>query len=92
MIRATIKYECGGCDAEHTSNPVRLSAERNPLHYASWADVRAAGRSGALCVTETPKLDPEDHAPEGWVVFDPYTLCTYCPDCWKSIEDGTCDD
>ena len=30
----------------------------------------------------------EDVAPEGWVPYDPYTYCTYCPDCWKAIEEG----
>jgi len=36
--------------------------------------------------------DAEDHGPEGWVVYDPYTLVTYCGECWESIENGTCDD
>jgi len=26
-------------------------------------------------------------APDGWVAFDPYTGCTYCPKCWAEIED-----
>ncbi len=25
--------------------------------------------------------------PEGWVPFDSYTYATYCPDCWKGIEE-----
>ena len=29
--------------------------------------------------------DIADLAPEGWVAFDPHTQCTYCPDCWESI-------
>ena len=29
----------------------------------------------------------EDVTPEGWIAFDPYTGCTYCPDCWASIKD-----
>ena len=28
---------------------------------------------------------PESVAPEGWVAFDPYTSCCYCPACWASI-------
>ncbi len=28
-------------------------------------------------------------SPDGWIAFDPYTGCTYCPECWKSIEDST---
>jgi len=27
-------------------------------------------------------------APEGWVVFDPFTAVTYCPKCWAEITDG----
>ena len=27
-----------------------------------------------------------DIAPEGWVPFDPYTGCCYCPKCWDEIE------
>ena len=25
-------------------------------------------------------------APDGWIAFDPYTSCTYCPKCWAEIE------
>jgi hypothetical protein len=25
-------------------------------------------------------------APKGWVAFDPYTGCCYCPQCWAEIE------
>lgn len=28
---------------------------------------------------------PQDVAPEGWIAFDPYTSCTYCPTCWEEI-------
>jgi hypothetical protein len=28
----------------------------------------------------------EDLTPEGWVMFDPYTYCTYCPSCWAGIQ------
>lgn len=23
--------------------------------------------------------------PDGWVMFDSYTYCTYCPGCWAQI-------
>lgn len=26
--------------------------------------------------------------PSGWIWSDPYTRCTYCPDCWKGIQSG----
>ena len=25
-------------------------------------------------------------APDGWILFDPYTRITYCPECWAIIE------
>ena len=37
---------------------------------------------------EVPKRGVEDVAPEGWIAFDPYTGCTYCPECWAWIENG----
>ena len=27
----------------------------------------------------------EAAVPDGWVAYDPWTYCTYCPDCWESI-------
>ncbi len=32
--------------------------------------------------------DLEKAVPDGWVWSDPYTACTYCPECWKEIEAG----
>lgn len=26
-----------------------------------------------------------DHVPDGWIDYDPYTYCTYCPVCVKEI-------
>ena len=34
----------------------------------------------------------EDVIPEGWIAFDPYTNCTYCPECWESIIHGNSQD
>jgi hypothetical protein len=28
----------------------------------------------------------DDVVPDGWVAYDPYTYCTYCPKCWEGIE------
>ena len=30
-----------------------------------------------------PKI--EDATPKGWVAFDPFTHCCYCPTCWADI-------
>ena len=27
----------------------------------------------------------EDVVPEGWVAYDPWTYCTYCPDCYAYV-------
>jgi len=27
----------------------------------------------------------EDVVPDGWMAYDPWTQCTYCPECWKSV-------
>jgi len=29
---------------------------------------------------------PNDVCPDGWQWMDPYTGCTYCPECWAEIE------
>ena len=26
-------------------------------------------------------------APTGWIAYDPYTGCCYCPTCWKEVVD-----
>ena len=30
----------------------------------------------------------QDIAPEGWIAFDPFTGCCYCPSCWEDIMSG----
>lgn len=29
--------------------------------------------------------DPQTLAPEGWMLSDPWTYCTYCPECWANV-------
>lgn len=31
----------------------------------------------------------EDVTPDGWWGYDPWTYCTYCPECRKAIETPT---
>jgi hypothetical protein len=64
---------CGGCDATAEVGPLRR-------RYVSVF-------GGNLCRVTTD--DPEALAPDGWVMWDPYTHCTYCPECWASIETRT---
>ena len=32
--------------------------------------------------------NPQQVAPKGWIAFDPYTGCCYCPKCVAQIEKG----
>ncbi|MDX1406789.1 MAG: hypothetical protein R3330_01615 [Saprospiraceae bacterium] len=60
------------CSGCHeAAEPVMLQSERVPL-------------GGSFYTYREPSM--QDIAPEGWVAFDPYTQCTYCPACWESIE------
>jgi hypothetical protein len=77
MIRATVTYECGGC-------PAAVTTESIPMR-ATW---ESAFGGPLVRVLTLPKLDPTEHTPDGWTAFDPYTNCTYCPACWKAIEEG----
>ena len=68
----TVKYECGGCfKSEEWKRPQRRFISIN-------------GKGYGFGSYKTDDL--ESVAPDGWVAFDPYTGCTYCPECWASIE------
>lgn len=70
-----VTFHCGGCDA--------VVQGRTSLGKR-WIEVR---RLGNLSKGYSRIDSVEDLAPEGWVVFDPYTFATYCPACWASIID-----
>lgn len=77
-----ITYRCSGCDAAATVTDVRakrivLTTNAITVSGMAWDKVRI----------ERPSI--ESAAPDGWMVWDPYTLATYCPECWTSIEDST---
>jgi hypothetical protein len=67
-----ITYRCTGCFAEETVQDVRPLQDAE--HGVRFGMVRYA----------VPTI--ELAAPKGWVAWDPYTLCTYCPACWATIE------
>ena len=46
------------------------------------------GKGYGFGVWQHPTLDDAPF-PEGWVRSDPYTGCTYCPECWAEIEAPT---
>lgn len=74
-MTVTVQFECGGCFAK-ASGTKWLERE---FHSFS-----GKGRGFGVHRYTTP----QDVAPEGWVAFDPYTGCCYCPECWASIEAG----
>ncbi len=69
-----VVFECGGCfaKAEGTA-PLRREF------------VSVSGRSYGIG-SVVPVNTVEDVTPTGWIAFDPYTSCCYCPTCWSEIE------
>ena len=72
----TLTFACGGCDKKELGTGF-LRREFQP---------RITGVNGSFGVYREPQV--EDVLPEGWIAFDPYTQCTYCPECWESIIHG----
>ncbi len=68
----TVKFSCDGCHTEVNGT----SFLKSEFHGVT-------GKSHGFGHWENELA--EDMAPEGWIAFDPYTRCTYCPDCWQSI-------
>ncbi len=76
----TLTFSCGGCDKVE---PGTTWLQRKRV-------VTMEGQAGSWGYRVEPKA--EDVAPEGWISFDPYTQCTYCPECWAGIEEGSSDE
>ena len=71
----TLTFSCGGCDK------VVPGVLRPGIAVSGFApDVKFE----FMVARSSTRI--QDHAPEGWIAFDPYTQCTYCPDCWAGIE------
>lgn len=66
-----LHIECDGCREAVTVGPLRRRFHGSQGDHG-WG------------YWQTDK--PESLAPEGWVMFDPYTQQSYCPACWESIE------
>ncbi len=73
-VTGTLTLSCGGCSREATVLLPRVSKRFHGSH-GDWGIGRAI----------VEPVDFEALAPDGWVMFDPWTYVTYCPDCWKSI-------
>ncbi len=74
-MSVTIHLSCCGCDA---------TAEGTAPIRRQWVSISG----GNLHKVQQVPPTITDLAPEGWVMFDPYTLVTYCPKCWAEIESG----
>ncbi len=72
-VFVTFDFVCGGCREKVTGERRMMTSEFLSFSGRSWGF--------GSHVQETPRPDP----PEGWVSFDPYTGCCYCPECWASI-------
>lgn len=72
MSPVMLELSCGGCDATETVGPLRRRF------------ISLSGQDHGVGQFRTDR--PQEHTPEGWVMFDLYTQCTYCPECWASIE------
>ena len=73
-MTVTVKFSCGGCDAT-AEGTTWLRKEFRSITGRSWGFGRPV-----------PVNTVEDVTPEGWIAYDPYTYCTYCPKCWADIE------
>ena len=69
-----LHLKCDGCDAEAYSERIHKTFES------------VSGRSHGFGSWRQPDIDAA--VPAGWIWSDPYTSCTYCPECWKEIESG----
>ena len=76
MITVTYTYACGGCDEKEINTSGRVTRT-----FSSFS-----GRSHGFGTYSVEQPSAIDLAPEGWVPFDPYTQCCYCPKCWAEIE------
>jgi hypothetical protein len=75
-MELTLHFDCSGCDAKETVKSEVTKVFRS-----------FSGRSHGLGTHYLQWPENVDAlAPEGWVAFDPYTLVTYCPECWAEIE------
>lgn len=66
-------FECGGCDAK---------AEGKDRLRVAFRSV--SGRSHGFG-RAVPVNTVEDITPDGWVAYDPWTYCTYCPKCYAEV-------
>ena len=70
-----VKFQCDGC---------RVVTEEAP----AWRHAKQLAHSlVAIPTVEAAINDAAAKVADGWEVYDPWTRCTYCPDCWECITD-----
>ena len=69
---------CGGCRATVNVGPLRRRFHSVSGTNSGWGSFRVD--------------DPESLTPDGWMMFDPYTQATYCPECWAGLLAGFAED
>lgn len=74
-ITATLRYGCGGCFRVEEIEIPHLKSRFHGFY----------GQEHGFGYWVNEHIDAEKHCPEGWMAFDPYTRCTYCPECVESI-------
>ena len=74
----TVTFNCDGCDAVAPGTTFLASV----FHSIN-------GKGHGFGHWERASV--ESVCPDGWVAFDPYTQCVYCPDCWAEIDRATAD-
>ena len=79
-MSVTVKFSCGECRATVEGTTYLRKGFRS-----------FSGRDYGFGSTVW-RTSVEDVVPEGWVAFDPYTHCCYCPECWKGIVEGVAAD
>ena len=72
-----IELCCGGCGEQTQTASIRKTF------------VSVSGKSHGIGSWRMPDIDDAvaEGAP-GWVWSDPYTSCTYCPECWEQVKSG----
>jgi hypothetical protein len=71
-----IQFVCDGCEKD-------TPGERSLRRKFQGITGKSYGFGSYLYET------PEDVKPDGWVSFDPYTGCCYCPSCWENIMENS---
>lgn len=79
-VTVTIVWVCSGCGA---AADYTYDTPRPERRFRSFS---GSDHGVGTWITDKLEIDVVGPAPEGWMPFDPYTSCTYCPACWASID------